>query len=68
MGNLIKFPVQFIPTERTIDKEDPKDILPQEAVVWKCGCSSHLFFLTPEGAMCSNCGIMAQWWCDGVDG
>ena len=62
--SVIAFPIQFIPKEKYLDEEDPKDILPVGCEVWQCNCSSHLFFLTPDGAMCSNCGIITSDWCD----
>lgn len=67
MGDLLKFPVQFLPKQKYLENEDSKNLLLPEDHVWECYCSSHLFFLTPNGAKCSNCGVMAQGWCDGVD-
>lgn len=26
-------------------------------VVWECKCGGDLFYLSPEGAMCPNCGM-----------
>jgi hypothetical protein len=25
--------------------------------VWECNCGNKLFYLTPEGHLCANCGI-----------
>ena len=31
---------------------------PKVGEVWReCGCGNHLFYLTPEGHLCPNCGI-----------
>jgi hypothetical protein len=27
---------------------------------WECSCGSLLFFIAPNGCMCSNCGVMAD--------
>ena len=26
--------------------------------VWQCNCGNQLFYLTPDGPLCANCGIM----------
>ena len=34
------------------------EFAPAEGQLWReCNCGNHLFYLTPEGHMCANCGI-----------
>lgn len=30
-------------------------------VIWECECGNRLFELTPDGALCPNCGIWQGW-------
>ena len=30
-------------------------------MVWQCNCGNQLFYLTPEGHMCANCGIYQRY-------
>ena len=34
---------------------------PPGQLVRQCNCSNQLFYLTPEGHMCANCGIYQQY-------
>ena len=45
-----------------IEKEDTNFVLKENEKVWRCGCRSILFFLTPEGAKCKQCGIISSDW------
>lgn len=29
--------------------------------MWKCNCGNNLFYLTPQGHLCANCGILQQY-------
>ena len=31
---------------------------------WLCDCGGELFYLTPDGAQCRTCGVIAQGWAD----
>ncbi len=31
---------------------------------WECQCGNHLHYLTPEGAMCRMCGMIATGWAE----
>lgn len=59
MGEVLPFPGSY---KKYLDEEDSNCILEEDDVVWRCNCSSHLFFLTPDGAKCSNCGIITSDW------
>ena len=36
-------------------------VVPDE--VFRCTCGSDLYYLSPKGARCCNCGVMAEGWC-----
>lgn len=33
---------------------------PDGAMVWTCNCGNNLFYMTPEGHWCPNCGVYAD--------
>lgn len=35
--------------------------LPAGELVRECGCGNQLFYLTPQGHLCPNCGIYQQY-------
>jgi len=37
---------------------DPNHILKDDDILWVCNCGGDLFFLTPDGAVCQQCGIV----------
>lgn len=36
-------------------------VLPDETPTWTCHCGNQLFYLTPDGHLCANCGIYARY-------
>lgn len=37
------------------------EFFPKEQMVRECQCGNQLFYLTPEGHLCPNCGIYQQY-------
>lgn len=35
--------------------------VPPTGYFWVCNCGSTLFYLSPDGAYCPNCGIKTSW-------
>ena len=50
------------PKKYNLDKADFNNILEEGEAVWRCNCGSVLFFLTPDGAKCQQCGFIAMGW------
>lgn len=36
-------------------------VVPDGTAVWECGCGNQLFYLTPVGHLCANCGVYARY-------
>jgi hypothetical protein len=32
-------------------------IMPPERQIWTCNCGGELFYITPDGTFCPNCGV-----------
>lgn len=59
MGEIIKLK---IPKKLNIENSDPNNILTEGSSVWICNCGAVLFFLTPDGPVCQQCGANGSDW------
>lgn len=47
-----------------LKKSDFNNVLEEGESTWRCNCGSVLFFLTPDGAKCQQCGFIAMGWAE----
>lgn len=63
--NLKDFKDMFHPDkDKELNAEDINGVIYELEKYWKCGCGCPVFFLTPKGAKCRDCGLFCYGWAD----